>query len=745
MFGFARRPGMLAEGTLARIGRWSFRRRWWVLIMWLVVAAAGIGSVGPVFDSLEHSRPTHLESFAAKEALGTADDPGPVTALVDQVDPAAPGVAEVVTRIAADLDGRADVRRVEHPFTTQPAPGRRSFLAGDGRGLLMVATLATIQDGHARSEAIDAVSARMRHLGDELRAAGQPTARVRIGGAAALDREIHRTIEADLARAELWSLPITLVVLVVVFGGLIAAGIPVLAALVSAATAMILLLGFSRVTELGDDVVTVVTLLGLGLSIDYALLLVGRYREEVAAGHPPETAVGLAWATAGRTIAYSALTVAAALSGLLVFGLPGISLIGLAGVSIALIAVTVALTLTAGLLGLAHRRIRPAARAANRRAWADATDEAVESGFFARLVRLVQHRPVVVTVATAALLLLAGAPLLHTSVKVPHLEQVPRSIESAQVADELAARFGQSQRPAVIVVARAAPAALDTWASRWNADATVRPAVDAGSGLSTVRLIVAGDDSQSATAQDLVLRIRADRPAGVRSWVTGDAATLVDVTADIREDLPWAIAVALTAMLILLFGMTGSVVVPIKAILTNLLSLGAAFGVMNAVFVQGWLAGPLDTVTVSGLDPFVLVTVFAFSFALSMDYEVFLLARIKEYVDHGTDTDTAVRRGLHHTGQIITSAALLMVIVFGGFAAARIGNIEQIGLGLAVAVLIDATIVRCLLVPATMTLLGQWNWWAPAPLQRLHHRVTRRERSLPPLSGADRPTEFTYR
>ena len=204
--------------------------------------------------------------------------------------------------------------------------------------------------------------------------------------------------------------------------------------------------------------------------------------------------------------------------------------------------------------------------------------------------------------------------------------------------------------------------------------------------------------------------------------------------------LPAAIGVTLAAMVLLLFAMTGSLVVPIKAVLANLVSLGATFGVLTAVFGDGVGSGLLDTITVGALNPFVIVLVFAFAFGLSMDYEVFLLGRIKEQVDAGTPTDVAVRRGLQHTGRVITSAALLMVIVFSCFAAARVGNIEEIGLGLAVAVLIDATVVRCLLVPATMTLLGRFNWWAPQWLKRVHRRIGLGEHQLP---AAPPPTPAT--
>jgi RND superfamily putative drug exporter len=237
--------------------------------------------------------------------------------------------------------------------------------------------------------------------------------------------------------------------------------------------------------------------------------------------------------------------------------------------------------------------------------------------------------------------------------------------------------------------------------------------------------------------------MRADRPTGGESWVTGNAATLSDLMGIIGRGLPWAIAVTVLAMVALLFAMTGSLVVPVKAVLANVVSLGATFGVMTAVFAKGFASDLLHTLTVGALNPFIVVLVFAFAFGLSMDYEVFLIGRIREYVDAGLNTDDAVSRGLQRTGRVITSAALLMVIVFACFAAARISNIEQIGLGLAVAVLIDATVVRCLLVPATMTLLGRWNWWSPRWLSRLHARAGLGEHTLPIPSTVDMHAQIT--
>lgn len=702
----------MAQGMMARLGGWCFRHRWWVLGVWLIAVIGGVLAAGPLLNAISETSSVRkkVESIEAYDLISTAEDSsGQVVALVDGVDPAAPDVRTAVDAVAARLRGVQHVRKVD-----------ATAVSTDGRALLVVATLEKV-DKPVRNAAVDRVETEFRRL-----KAGLPAgADVRVGGSATISRDSGQALAADRDQAELLSLPLTLLLLVVVFGGLVAAGVPVLAAIVSVASVFPVLYVFTTFTDVDSNALTVASLLGLGLSVDYGLLLVARYREELAAGFTPDLAIGRAWATAGRTILFSALTVAAALAGLLAFSVRQLTALGAAGVSIALVAMLVSLTFTAALIGLARRRLKPARRAAG--------DE-TGSGFFAKLAALVQRRPAIVAVLTAVLLLAAGLPLLSATVKLPGQEGIPRSIESVRVADELKTRFGRSFTPTVTLIARTSAADLDAYAARWSADPAVgkvQPAKPVGSGLAAVEVSLRGG-AQDDAAQDLVRRIRADRPAGVQSWVTGDAAVLVDLVGLIIDDLPLALGITLTAMLVLLFAMTGSVVVPVKAILANVVSLGATLGVMVAVFEHGWLSGVLGTLTVGGLDPFIVVILFAFAFALSMDYEVFLLGRVKEYVDAGDDTDVAVRRGLQHTGRVITSAALLMIIVFGCFAAAKMGSIEQIGLGLATAVFIDATVVRCLLVPATMTLLGRWNWWAPPPLRRLHRRIGLKELTLPP-------------
>ncbi len=715
-------------GRVARVGSWSFRHPWYALAIWLLILVAGVFSAGKVFAGIGDSHgPKSMESVQAYNVLDQGSkDGGTVVGVIDHVDPHAAAVQQQVTAKAQQLSGIPGVLAVTTPYT----PGHDDLLATDGKALAIQVKLADISDDGTRTDLIQRVQDDLHGLAPALTGAGVPGATVSVGGDPVINVQANDQVQHDLSLAEEISLPLTLIILVFVFGGIIAAFLPVLAAVVAVTGSMVVLLTFAQFTSLSSDSVTVVTLLGLGLSIDYGLLLVARYREELTAGFAPDAAVARAWATAGRTIMFSALTVAAALTGLMMFGIGDLAALGAAGVAIALTSMLVALTFTAALLGLAKKRIKPSKRAQRRVA---AYGTAAETGFFARLARVVQRRPLLILILVAGALLAGGTPLLSAKLQLNDLSGLPRSLESVRTADILADRFGQSAEPAVTVVARTDAASLDTWAAGLHLTdlSKVYPAQQVGPNLSLIKLDAPGEP-QGTAARDLVDEVRAHRPPGVQNWVTGNAALLNDLLGRLIDRLPLAIGVTLLAMVLLLFAMTGSLVVPVKAVLMNVFSLGATFGVVYAVFVHGFLAGVLHVNEVPGLDPFTIVAVFAFAFGLSMDYEVFLLARIKEYVDSGMPTSQAVRRGLQRSGRIITSAALLMVIVFSCFLAGRMGSVQQIGLGLALAVAIDATIVRCVLVPATMTLLGRLNWWAPAPLRKLQHRMGFGERVLPP-------------
>jgi RND superfamily putative drug exporter len=712
----------MPSSVIGRLGRWCFRMRWWVVLAWAIAVAAGVMATGPLFAKLsDGGPPASVESVAVNSVLATQNPTGGVVyGVVTHVDPHSPQVAAATNAAADDLVMIPNVSEVVEPFAPVLPPGTAAKLVARSGDAYLISVTLTNVDRPTRDVAVRAVRDRLHAL----TAALPPGATVEVGGSPTTSLDNRSLVRSDLSRAEYISLPVTLVVLVIVFGGLVAAGLPVITAAVSVAVAMIVMWGFSTFTDVDQNGVTVVTLLGLGLSIDYGLLLIARFREELGHGWTPDVAVARAWATAGRTIVFSALTVAAALSGLLLFPISTLQALGAAGVSIAVVAMLTSLSFTAALVGLAHKRLRPKRR---RSAVSNRT------GFFYRLSGVVQRRALLVVIGTSALLLAAGAPLASASIGLPGTG-LPANVESVRVSNELIDVFHRSRTADVTVVASTDPASLDVWAAQWRTDpevSAVGPAQTMGDGtLAGVGFYVNGDPQGSA-ARDLVDRIRAHRPPGGKSWVTGNAAVLHDLLGLIGGSLPWALGITLGAMIVLLFAMTGSLVVPIKAILANLVSLGATFGVLTAVFGNGFASGLLDTITTGSLNPFIIVLIFAFAFGLSMDYEVFLLGRIKEQVDHGEATDSAVRTGLQHTGRVITSAALLMIVVFSCFAAARVSNIEQIGLGLTTAVLIDATVVRCLLVPATMTLLGRWNWWAPGWLKRVHRRFGLAERVLP--------------
>jgi RND superfamily putative drug exporter len=604
------------------------------------------------------------------------------------------------------------------------APGLGST---DGRAALVVVDLERDLPEAVEETTLAAVEERLRAVAADLPPGGE----VLVGGSTVVQRELQEQSEADLRRGELVALPIVLVVMVVVFGGVVAAGLPLLAALGAVAGGLATLYAASYVIDLDPGVPSVTTVLGLGLCVDYGLLLLSRYREERGAGRAPEDAVVATMRTAGRTITFSALTVAVSLSGLFLFELAvfqGLAVAGAAAVAFALLA---ALTLVPALIGLLQRRLRTPTRPLP-------TD-----GRFAALARATQRRPWLVVTGVGGLLLLLGSPFLHVEFQNGSTELLPASSESRRAAEAVAERFpGRGAEP-VLVLGDAGVGALSAYADRLRTDPGVAGLVAAvgepeerRDGYALLSIVPRGD-SQGEQARALVDVLRADRPPGT-SWVTGDAAALVDFQESILSTLPEAAAWLAGATLVLLFLMTGSVLVPLKALVMNVVSLGATFGALVWIFQDGHLSGLLNFTPVDGLETWVPVVCFAFAFGLSMDYEVFLLARVKELYDAGLPNDRAVEVGLQRSGRIITSAALVLLVVCLGFATGELLSIKQLGVALAVAVAVDATLVRCLLVPATMTLLGDRNWWAPAPLRRLHARLGLHEAPAPaPRGGAD--------
>ncbi|MFJ2582677.1 MMPL family transporter [Kitasatospora aureofaciens] len=714
------------RGRLAALGRFCFRHRRWVLGFWAVVLVVGVLIGGRVFEGSVAGASSAGSEADRGGAVVTAADParGVVTAVVDGKPVNDPAVRAAVTKATAEIAALPGVSSAQDAYGRGPEAA--ALRSADGHASLVTVRMADTSTGVQA----DAVTQRLAALN------GAGGAHATVGGDLVLQQEVKKQTEQDTRFGEIVTLPLTLVVMVLVFGGLAAASLPVIGAVASVGGALLAMFGFSRIMDIDTSVLPIATVLGLGLSIDYALLMVNRFREERGHGAGIAAAVERTAATAGRTVAFSGLTVAVALSGLFVFTSPVLGAVAAAGVSVVVIAVAAALTLIPALLGFAGGRIKAPA--------APVPDE----GFFSRTVRRVRKRAVPVALACTALLMAAGAPFLHADMRNSGAAVLPASSAGRQVADTIDQRFPQvAQAPITVVVeggARVAQAYADEVVAKLPGVSGVRAVTPVSDSVSTIDVLVHGDP-QGGQAKQVVDELRADR-GGLKTYVTGGAASVVDFTDELTSRGPWALGLVAAGTLVLLFLMTGSVVMPVKALLMNLLSLGASLGALTLVFQDGYFSGLLGFSPTGGLETFIPVLVFAFAFGLSMDYEVFLLARIKELHSRGYSCTKAVELGVQRSGRIITSAALLMVIVFAGFALGDMLMVKQMGIALAVAVAVDATLVRCLLVPAAMTLFGEFNWWAPAPLRRLHRRFGLSEHvELPPIEPpvipAPRPVE----
>jgi RND superfamily putative drug exporter len=693
--------------VLARLGAFCARRRWFVVVAWLGLFVVGMVVGSQVFVHLKDSNGSNstesVRGFNVVDKVSTQG--GSMVAVIDGPrveDPAARRAVLAAARRVELVTGVTDV--VTAYDNTDPR-----LLSHDGRASLMVISTARTTDMVAAHKKVADVRAALAH--------SVPGATVKVGGDLAVMHDQMLTTESDLVRGEGVAIPILLVALLFVFRGVRAALVPIMGALVTVAGSLLLLLAATRFVDVASYAIDVVALFGIALAVDYSLLMVNRFREERGAGHDVPSAVSRAVVAAGRTLTFSALTVIASLAGLFVFDDPTFTSLALGGIATTLIALGAGLTLVPALLGIWGSKIKaqPPVMAAD--------------GLFGRLARRVQAHPLILGCAAAGALLAAGAPFLSVNFGQNDPRLLPRSFESRTVADTLLTRFPGKQADPIQVVAHrpASDPAVIAYADKVKKMPGVTSVtIDPMPGNVSITNVVATGSTQSATAQDVVRQLRADRPA-YRTYVSGSAAFLMDFKHSIATRLPWALALIAAATFVLLFLMTGSVLVPIKALVMNALSLGATFGALVWIFQDGHLSGLLGFDAFGAIEVWVPVVVFVFAFGLSMDYEVFLLSRIKEAYDESGDSDHAVAVGLQRSGRIITSAAGLVMIVFLGFALGQNLGIKQMGLALAIAVAVDATLVRCVLVPATMTLLGNANWWAPAPLRRLHNRIGLRE------------------
>ncbi len=704
-------------GLFERLGELVVRRARLVVLLFVggVIVAGVVGS--QVFGALASAGYNDPGSESARAAAVLAEEFGTsepilvmaVTAADGVDDPAASAGARA---LVAEIEGTPGVADVVSYWTSGTPPALRSQDARIGQVIVHAEPDATTVE---RTEVAAAVTAAV--------GAERAGLTVAFSGSEAVGSAVGETIEADLKLAEAVAIPITMVILLFVFGSLVSAGLPMVVAAGSVLGSFLVLFLITRVTDVSIFGLNLITGLGLGLGIDYALLMVNRFREEQARGLAPDRAVVRTVATAGRTVAVSGLTVAVTLMALLFFPQYFLRSFGYAGISVTLLAVLSAITALPAAMALLGSRT-DSLRV--RRGDLAPSDE----GGWARVARAVMRRPVLVAVSVSAVLMSVASLALGASFSQVDDRALPVDSPAAVASSLLRESFpGQEGAPVQVVLAgsqAADPAAVSAHATALSdLHGVVR--VLAPTAVSTggwVRLDVIGDVApRSADGSALVESVRAVPWPG-QALVGGAAAEYADSQAAIAAALPWALAWVFALTLVVLFLYTGSVVLPLKAVMLNILSLGATIGALVWVFQDGnlgWLVG--DYQATGTLDTSMTVLIAIVAFALSMDYEVFLLSRIKEEHDAGADTETAVELGLQRSGRIITAAALLLAIVFASFLTSGVTPIKQLGFGVAFAILLDATVVRGLLVPAFMRLAGRWNWWAPAPLAALHRRI----------------------
>ncbi|PZS28987.1 MAG: hypothetical protein DLM59_13650 [Pseudonocardiales bacterium] len=574
----------------------------------------------------------------------------------------------------------------------------------------------------------------LKAIRDELQVPGLQT---RVGGSTAIGADINGQVGKDIGKAEGLSTPIVLVLMLFIFGSLAAASLPLAIGGRAILGAFTMLRVLTLFTDVSVFSVNIVTLLGLGLAIDYALFMVSRFREELPkADGDVEAALRATMTTAGRTVAFSGLTVGISLGSLLIFPQVFLRSMGFGGMAAVLVAMVGALTVLPALLAvLGHRvnalSVRPFLRRVTRRP--DPAPVVRGDGAWTRIARSVMRRPVVYAAVIVIGLLALGMPFTHIKWGGIDARALPASTESRVVAEALMADFASNgTAPEDIAVAfdgSVDRAALTAYAAAVGQVPGVRSAQVTGSRDHVGRVSLRYDATPlSSDGRHTTALVRAvPAPDRAEALVTGQSAALVDLLGRLGSRLPWMALIVGLVTLVLLFLAFGSVVLPIKALIMNVLSLSATFGALVWIFQYGHLAtwlGFTPTGTIEATQP---ILVLAIAFGLSMDYEVFLLSRIKEHWDATGDNVAAVTTGLQRSGSIITSAALLLVIVIGAFSTSGITFIKLIGVGMIVAIIVDATVVRALLVPATMRLMGRANWWAPSPLRRVYARYGIRE------------------
>ncbi len=709
-------------------------------IVFLLAAALGTPVTGVLKGRSNDFHDLHDQSLRTKAAIQRATGQSPdygVAALVRssgdvRSDPRAQHLA---AHVAALLAAQKGFQRV----LDYPASHLVQLVSRDGRESVVLAAFATQEES----------SSAVAKLRPALAGSG-----VRFGGQDVAFDEINRRTASDLERAELLAFPILLLLSLWVFRGLVAAMLPLLVGGFAIVLAFVILRLVDQFAGLSIFAVNLVTGVGLGLGIDYSLFVLSRYREELAAGLEPREAIGHTLQTAGRTVLYGSLTVAGALASMLVFPERFLYSMGVGGAAVALMAGGVSLVVLPAVLIALGPRIDALSPKWMQRGTARAA-RGDEEGGWARLARAVMRRPGTVALLTSLVLLAIASPALRLALTPADPRVLPASSETRQVSGVLTSDFAVDGSQTITMVVRGAdgqggsdqggsgqgaggpgavaPAVLALAAQSQRiaaGQAQVAPPRYLGRGQWEIDLLPQGSGA-SAANQALVKRLRAlVNPSG--GLVGGPTAGFIDQKSSIAAHVPVVLAILALVTCGFLFLMTGSAVMPLIALTMNLLTVAVGAGLLVLIFQDGHSSSLLGFSPIGGLEEANLVLLFVIAFALSTDYGVFLFGRIKEAHDQGLPAREAVAHGLERTGRLVTAAALLFCVAIGAFASSHIFFVKQLGVGAALAVAIDATVVRALLVPAIMGILGERAWWAPRPLRKLHRRIGLREGGAPP-------------
>lgn len=708
----------------ALIGRAVTRFRWTAIALAALVVIAGISWGTGVFGSLAQGGVDAPGSESAKvkarinDELGAADVHVLAIYRSDQLTVADAAFQSEVTDIMNRLRDSDDILHVTSYYDD---PNRLARLASDDKHSTYLAVSLDAESDGDRADAYERVEKLLNS--DQLE--------TQLAGPTPTFAAISERIQSDIAKAEMLALPIVFLLSLFIFGGLIAALMPMLVGIIAIMGAFLITRLLTTVTDISVFAINIITMMGLGLAIDYALFIVGRFREELAGGKSSRDAAITTVRTAGRTVAVSGFTVMLSFAGLLIFPQLFLRSMGLGGIAAVGVAVIASLTFLPALLALLGKRIDALPVRLPRRLRSN-------GGGWARVANFVMKRPIIVTVGTIAVLLALAIPFANISFGGVDERQLPPGSPVREASEALRNDF---QRPATeinVLIDNASPEQAAAIANDLQArdDVEAAAVIREKDGLALVTVTHDGKPT-SDSARDLVNELRGMQPgSGMDITVGGSTAELNDLLDSLASRLPYMVALVGLVTITLLTVAFGSILLPIKAVLMNVVSLGASFGVVVYIFQDGHLAGLLNftpTGTIDATQPILMVAIL---FGLAMDYELFLLSRIREEWDATGNNELAVARGLERTGSVITAAALLLIVVVGGFATGGITMIKMIGVGMIVAIVVDATLVRLLLVPATMRLLGRWNWWLPRPMRSIVGRIKLEDHGQHPAQPA---------